>query len=252
MKTYTSNWYEFTPTWSGFDIKYHVAGYFSHKPMLQIYFIWGKIFLYLPWIHYKKIEIENSIKDHRKYKLKKLTNKKIKIKKKYKKILYDQCEPPQYGIYICDNQLCICYGEKTKLYDFPWSLAWIRTSFLTVDGKWINETANTRDMNLWDENKWKNIIMTETYPYTYITKNNTIQECLATIKVEEREWRWKSFKWLKLTRKIRKDINVSFNSEIGEKKGSWKGGVLGCSYEMRYNETPYQTLKRMEKERKFT
>ncbi len=33
--------------------------------------------------------------------------------------------------------------------------------------------------------------------------------------------------------------------------GSWKGGVLGCGYEMKPGETPKQTLRRMERERVF-
>jgi hypothetical protein len=41
------------------------------------------------------------------------------------------------------------------------------------------------------------------------------------------------------------------SKECGERKGSWKGGTLGCSYELLPNETPLDCLKRMEKERKF-
>ncbi len=51
--------------------------------------------------------------------------------------------------------------------------------------------------------------------------------------------------------KIRRDIEVNFSSEIGERVGSWKGGVLGTGYEMKKGETPYQTLKRMENEKRF-
>jgi hypothetical protein len=39
--------------------------------------------------------------------------------------------------------------------------------------------------------------------------------------------------------------------EVGERTGSYKGGTLGCSHKMLKGETPLQTLRRMEKERKF-
>ena len=52
-KTHKSTWYEFTPTWSGFHISYDIAGYYTTRAMLQIYLIWGKLFLYLPWRHYE-------------------------------------------------------------------------------------------------------------------------------------------------------------------------------------------------------
>ena len=248
-KTYKSKWYEFTPTWSGFHLSYHLAGYFHSIPMLQIYFIWGKLFLYLPWRHYKKVEIKKNLKEIRKDKLNFIKGK--EIKKVYKKELYNENDPPRYGIYFHMNEFCINYGKKYKQYDLPWCLDWIRTSALTKDGKWLHETKHNRNMNFQDEDKWKDILFSETYPYIYITQNNEEQQCLATIRVEEREWRWHWFKWLKYPRRISKDIDIEFSDEIGERKGSWKGGVTGCGYEMKPNETPYETLKRMEKERKF-
>ena len=102
--------------------------------------------------------------------------------------------------------------------------------------------------------KYKDKLYSETHPYKYITTSNEIQECTATITVEEREWRWSWFryiKWIKFMKKIKKDINVEFSEDIGEKKGSWKGGVTGTNFKMLPNETPYEALKRMEKTRKF-
>jgi len=248
-KTYKSSWYEFTPDWSGFSLKYELAGYFEHKPTIQIYLIWGKLFLYMPWSHYKKTERAKTLKERRKDKLDSLCGK--KIKKVYSKELYDESDPPQYGIYFYMNQFGINYGYKTKLYDMPWMLDWIRCSALRKDGKWENETKKDRNKNFWDKEKWEGILFSETYPYLYTTTDEEEQHCLATIRVEEREWRWKWFKWLKCTREIYKCIDVEFSTDIGERKGGWKGGCTGCSYEMKKNETPFQTLKRMEKERRF-
>ena len=52
-------------------------------------------------------------------------------------------------------------------------------------------------------------------------------------------------------RRVSKYINIDFSDEVGERSGSWKGGRLGCSYNMQPGETPLQTLRRMEAERKF-
>jgi hypothetical protein len=69
--------------------------------------------------------------------------------------------------------------------------------------------------------------------------------------VEEREWRPRWFKWTSLFARKRKTINVDFNDEVGERTGSWKGGTLGCGYDLLPNETPLECLRRMERERKF-
>ncbi len=114
MKTYKGKWYQFTPDWSGFSFSYDFAGYFDTRPVLQIYFIWGKLFIFLPWKHYKLIEQPLDIKETRKIKLNKIDNNKLQ-KKVYKKIQYEECEPPRYGIGYYDNHIIINYGLKCKV-----------------------------------------------------------------------------------------------------------------------------------------
>lgn len=46
-------------------------------------------------------------------------------------------------------------------------------------------------------------------------------------------------------------IDVQFSDEVGERTGSWKGGTIGCGYNMLPGESPLDTLRRMEAERKF-
>jgi len=251
LKPFKNKYIEFTPDWSGFSLKYHIAGYFDPSPNLQIYFIWGKLFINLPWRHYKKIKIKKSIKDIRKDKLSTLSDKKSKIEIKYTKNLYDESTPPTYGISFSDKQFSVNYGYTYKSFYLPWHWEWIRTSCLVKDGTWLSETRKSRNMEFWNHPKWKDIIFSETYTYKYTTKYGEEQNCLATIRVEEREWRWKWLTWLKYIRLIRKDIEIEFSDDIGERKGTWKGGTTGCSYTMKKGETPYETLKRMETERKF-
>lgn len=143
-------------------------------------------------------------------------------------------------------------GKKWKTYHMPWELDWIRTTTLLKDGrefhevmgslrKWVGGEYGTH--NWLQENKWK-----ETHPYIDNYDNATVN---ATISVEEREWRPRGAKWTSLFAKVRKDIQIEFDNEVGREKGSYKGGTIGCRYEMKPNETPLECLKRMEKERKL-
>ncbi|WP_341249262.1 hypothetical protein [Cupriavidus pauculus] len=56
-------------------------------------------------------------------------------------------------------------------------------------------------------------------------------EIVATTRIEEREWRFGTgcFKWLSLFRrpKVRRSLDITFASEVGPEKGSWKGGLIG-------------------------
>jgi hypothetical protein len=167
-----------------------------------------------------------------------------------------ECEYPSYGfcLYKEDdrglfNSFMGNWGMKTYILDMPWHWAWIRTSNLRKDGTWEHETkGNNKDF--W-EDKWKEVIWNESHPYTYKLNSGEIQERIATIKVAEREWRWKGLKWSSFPKMISKTINIDFNAEVGERTGSWKGGCTGCSYTILPGETPLQTLRRMESERKF-
>lgn len=248
-KTFKTKWFEFTTGWASPALTYALAGYDDSTPHLQIYFIWGKLFIYLPWKHYRKVEREKTIQEKRKDKLSQLSNSKFKSKKYYDKLPYYDTDAPEYGFYFHMNQLGLKLGKKVKLYDLPWALDWFRTSHLKKDGDWLHETRG-HHLDTW-ESKYDDILFIEKHPYKYITNDGTEQNCIATIKVREMEWRWKWFMWLKLTRKIRKSIDIDFSQQIGERVGSWKGGVLGCGYDIKKNETPLECLRRMEKERKF-
>lgn len=146
--------------------------------------------------------------------------------------------------------LWICKGAKIKCIHMPWQWDWYRTSHLRADGNWEHEILKNKK-NFWDSKKWDGILFKETYPYVYILNSGEKQERMATIGVSEREWRWRALKWLPFPRLINRDINIDFNGEVGEESGSWKGGTVGCSYDLRQGEEPWEGLARMERERKF-
>lgn len=163
---------------------------------------------------------------------------------------YDECDPPRYGFYYYASGLWFCLGTKVKKISMPYEYDWLRTSCLRKDGTWEHET-NGNDKSFY-EDKWKDILWIERHAYRYTLKDGTIQQRIATIRVEEREWRQRWLKWTTLFSMVRKSINIDFDKEVGERTGSWKGGVLGCSYHMKHGELPIHTLRRMESERKFT
>lgn len=130
-----------------------------------------------------------------------------------------------------------------ELEDERW--VWMRTSLLLKDGSWEHEKKG--DKKWFFEEPYLSKRWEEKHPYLYILSNGTCQSRTATIHIEEREW----INEITGDRKINKDIQVEFDKEVGPAIDTWKGGVVGCSYTMLENETPLQTLRRMEKERTF-
>lgn len=194
------------------------ASYFDNRLMIHLDLLWVSWYLYLP--------IYSTI---------------------------DECEYPEFGFYYHSNSLVLCWNMKKKFIHMPWTYEWVRTSRLLKDGSWLHETKGNRKGWSEEECKWeKENLWSETHHYPYVMNNGTIQDDIdATITVEEREWRQKWLRWTKIGAKVSKDIKVEFNNEVGSERGSWKGGTMGCGYQMKNNETPKQTLRRMQRERSF-
>jgi hypothetical protein len=251
------------PEWVSFYPKYHSgfylgkAGYFDERPeintsitQLLVLFIlpflllqslwflflipflifgWGSLYIHLP--------IKTGIQD---------------------------CESATWGINYHGNKLWFYIGgggnfeggRKWKTITMPWDMTWVRTSILLKNNDWFHETKNNR--RSWNDDKDGKIVGSygwlkinkwqEIHPYIDSYDNTVVN---ATISIEEREWRPLWFQWTKIFAKIHKDIKVEFDKEVGKEKGSWKGGTIGCGYRLLPEETPYEGLKRMEKEEKF-
>lgn len=144
----------------------------------------------------------------------------------------------RWGVYYYESALVFCW-QKVVLYQrMPWDWAHCQTEVMLNDGTFIVKHEI--------EGKYK-----EAASYTYKRKNGDIQRVIATIGVERRTWWWRSFKWLGIPRRTVTTIDVEFSKSIGERVDSWKGGCIGCGYELLKGETPLQCLRRMERERKF-
>jgi len=164
----------------------------------------------------------------------------------------DTSEYPRYGIYMYRegykifNTIALLFGERSKYLDMPWYLEHYRTSVLLNTGKWEHEFRGDDKKFYEREDKWE-----DKYDYTYILRSGKKQHVTATIHVDEREWRRKWLMWTPLFNSVRKTIDINFSDEVGERSGSWKGGTIGCGYEMKIGEEPKDTLMRMQSEREF-
>jgi hypothetical protein len=147
----------------------------------------------------------------------------------WKKVVPDdgQCSGPRYGFYFFDDHLVLLYGKSkgtrhdpSKFINMPWS---------------------------WRHREHKVLSEPETHPYRYTLRSGEVQERTATIYEESRLW---TRYWLP-RRLYKRSINIEFNDEVGEKTGSWKGGVLGTGFTMKQGETALQCLRRFEREVKL-
>lgn len=204
-----------------FDIGYETCGYFDNRPRINLDLIFFSLTLILP----------------------------------FRNKWTDECDPPKYGLSIHNNTVWIYRGGKGNMGGgnkwWTWNIPfitkeWVRTSVLLKDDTWEHETTGNRK-DFWKD-EWKQKQKQWTYDYTDSYDGEVIP---TTIYVNEREWRPKWLMWTKLFATTRRSIDIHFSKECGRRKGDWKGGTLGCSYELLPNESPMQCLQRMEKERKF-
>lgn len=135
-------------------------------------------------------------------------------------------------------------GYNKLSFYFPWAYKFFKKEVLFKQNTWYTEQKGD---DFWNKDKWADEIKYETYPYTYILESKEVQLVKATIHEEKRYWK----RWFGLNIMCHHDIEVEFSKEVGEKSGSWKGGCLGCNYQIKSGETALECLKRMEQERKF-
>lgn len=220
---FKNDWMSFYPGWRKLNFRFGPASYFDNRFSINFSLGWGQFYIHIPFIRSK----------------------------------YDEAEPPEYGFYFYSDShwfpdsLCIKYGRKCKFIYLPWALEWYRTSYYMEDGEWLHEYKGKRIEDKYSE-EFENRKFRQKAPYTYVLESGKVQNRIATIKVDEREWRRRWLMWAPIFNRVRTTIDVEFDGEVGERSGSWKGGTIGCGYDLLPKETPLQCLRRMERERKFT
>ena len=168
----------------------------------------------------------------------------INIELPFLKQRYDDVNnSPRYGFDYHSTTAWWHWGLKMYSYYMPWAWTHVRHQVMAPQG-WSKPSGEY-------EQPYNDCRLIEVHPYLYHLSWGEIQYRKATVYMEEREWRWKWLTWLPFPKIISTCINIHFDNEVGEQTGSWKGGTVGCSYEIRNGETMFQCLKRMEKERSF-
>jgi len=152
----------------------------------------------------------------------------------------------RWGFSLGDDAIHFYWNEHSKIWWLPWfNKIHQRHEVRRADGSWVPYVGTyERDKQLDGREEF-------TFSYRYVLRNGTVQERTATVYVERRAWRPRWFTWTSLFEDERQSISVAFSDEVGERTGSWKGGCVGCGWEMLSGETAEQTLRRMGRERKF-
>ncbi|GGY87721.1 hypothetical protein [Shewanella fodinae] len=149
------------------------------------------------------------------------------------------CECPTYGFYVFENSIIWRWNWIYKSWDAPFvSYVFEFYKVLNKDGKWEDGSGSLDNEN----------IDRQEFDYTYQLNSGDIQNRKATCFIEKRQWHRK---WLPFIKMTCTQLSVEFDGEVGEKTGTWKGGCIGCNYDMLPKESVEQCLRRMEKEREF-
>lgn len=144
---------------------------------------------------------------------------------------HGQMAGPQFGfsIFNDDVSLWLYYGNdngtnkgsRIKVIYGPWNWKFIRC----------------------EERKFRK----SSYEYIYTLENGTKQHRRVTLSIEERWWK----RWWFPRNKYVKCLWCKFNKEIGERVGSYKGGVVVAGINMLPGEHLLTALDRMQRTRKF-
>jgi hypothetical protein len=150
-------------------------------------------------------------------------------------------DEPQWSAYLSSEFGATFHcGQRRKSFDLPWFPVTLRYEKMLPNGAWGD--VFDRDAKPYQEQ----------HPYTYTLRSGEVQECIATISKRRHVLTYAAFKRLGWPRWIKESIDVEFSDEVGERSGSWKGGTIGCGYDLRPDETMGAALRRMERERRFT
>jgi len=150
-------------------------------------------------------------------------------------------DEPQWSIFGSDEHgLWFRWGQRSKCYDWPGSTFTVHYQQQLVDGSWVSVFDRLV------------VPYREAHPFTYVLKSGEVQRREAVVSKRRHILGRRVLHSLGWPTRIRESIDVAFSEEVGERTGSWKGGTIGCGYDLLPGETMSQSLRRMERDRKFT
>lgn len=155
----------------------------------------------------------------------------------------------RYGFSISDNFVQIFLGrqthdsttDRTKCFSFPWTeWRYFKQRFYDIHGNLVREDSHIG---------WEEIIKLAEQPENSLSFNIIDYDgevIRTTVYIVENEYKFGGgkFKWLSLFRKnsIVRNLEIKYASEVGRKKGTWKGGMVGHSFEMEKDMSLYDAI----------
>jgi hypothetical protein len=144
------------------------------------------------------------------------------------------------------GHLSLKYGRQThdssttnqKGWFLPWTqLRHVRQSWYGLQGEHrITLFDNAKFSTIWQRMDWICRWTDETPKMVFRFRDYDGEQINAVTHIEEREWHHGtgSFRWLSWFVKpiIKRSLEIKFSSEVGHRKGSWKGGTIGHSIEL--------------------
>jgi len=135
---------------------------------------------------------------------------------------YHQCDGPRFGFSLSREYFHFFWGQDT------------------------GRSADPRKSYLWETPyRWKfkeKVQIGEPIqcPFRYVTQSGEVQETMATVQVWHSLW----IRFWSLAKMNMRHLDVDFHREMGEKVGTWKGGVLQSHFQMEPGENVEQALAR--------
>lgn len=170
----------------------------------------------------------------------------------------------EYGFTTFDGSFHVHYGpqthdsdtDKVKVWFYPWrEHKQVRHSLYDASGEHFADLP--RWGGLGNRNGWtvKNAIEAACPVTKFEFEDFDGERITATCRIEEREWRRGKgvFRLLFLGRNtVSRYLDLAFSSEVGRRKGSWKGGTVGHSVTMQGSENPEDAFRRYCQEQSLT
>lgn len=172
----------------------------------------------------------------------------------------------EYGFSLSDGHLCVYLGRQShdSATEQMWScfLPWtqwrhVRFSLYGLSGEraWTQYDRSTRGDGM---ARYQAQLEAEKAVPKAVFRFRDFdgEEITATTHIEEREWHFgtKWCSWLSIFRqpRVRRYLDIEFSAETGREKGSWKGGTMGHSIELRPGELHESAFRRYCAEHEMT
>lgn len=147
----------------------------------------------------------------------------------------------------------VAWNHRSKSFSLPWG--WnrrkgdYRREYMDAAGAWHDVEQMPRDWNTDEQNaELGPLPWSQTYTFHYMCQpSGKAQHVPTTIQRERRFDTYRVF-GIVTRRRVEDAIDIRFHEEVGNRRGSWKGGAVGCTATMKPGETPGDTLRRYQRE----